>query len=244
MAIDYRVQDMADWSGVRADLMITDPPFGIGFDGKGGTYNRNQEPVVDGYVEWSEEDYCEHISTLLRTFKRNTKWDGQALILSGWNNSSDIHSLVREDSSIELQGKLYWEYNFAPYCENRPAHNVYEIFWVTKTDDWTYNENCRERHCRNGESNLSTISVQREYIKDAPKYPTRLPVELVNVLVEHFSEENDTVFDPMAGSGMIGIGASNLNRDAVLGDKNQEAKEVFEEYENRMVRTAGSLLEI
>ena len=37
----YVIKDMNDWTGVDADLIITDPPFGIEFSGKNGNYHRN-----------------------------------------------------------------------------------------------------------------------------------------------------------------------------------------------------------
>jgi len=46
----YLIKDMNDWKGVNADLIITDPPFGIGFSGKPTNYHRKAENVVEGYV--------------------------------------------------------------------------------------------------------------------------------------------------------------------------------------------------
>jgi len=47
----FKIQDMNDWRGIKADLVITDPPFGIEFSGKNTNYHRNVKNVVDGYVE-------------------------------------------------------------------------------------------------------------------------------------------------------------------------------------------------
>ncbi|HON07817.1 MAG TPA: hypothetical protein PLW02_06940, partial [Verrucomicrobiota bacterium] len=57
----YFIKEMADWNGANADLIITDPPFGIEFSGKNGNYNRNVDNVVDGYVEWPVLEYGEKI---------------------------------------------------------------------------------------------------------------------------------------------------------------------------------------
>jgi len=32
----FEIKDMNDWNNVNADLVITDPPFGIEFSGKNG----------------------------------------------------------------------------------------------------------------------------------------------------------------------------------------------------------------
>ena len=103
-----------------------------------------------------------------------------------------------------------------------------------RSDEWYYSNECSFDHCQEGEANLSLLNVKRNYLKEIPKYPTRLPVEVVGVLLEHFSQEEDVVFDPLAGSGSVGIAASALSRDAVLGDLNENAKQVFESTVNAL----------
>ncbi len=224
----YKIRDMLEWDNVQADLIITDPPFGIQFSGKNGNYNRKKENVVDGYVEWDVREYPEKIRQLLMVIDKNLNSQGQALIFSGWNNSNIIHNEILKYKKLYLEGKMYWIYNFAPACKKRPAHNVYEIFWVTKSDKWKYNNRCSTEHCSTGEPNLTTFIVKRDYKMNMPKYPTRLPFKLLQSLIEHFSNENDLIFDPLAGSGMLGIVSYFLKRNFILGDLNENGKVVFE----------------
>lgn len=226
----YELKPMQEWSDVAADVAITDPPFGIDFDGKAGNYNRDESRVVDGYVEWQEGEYREQMDALLSVLSDNLHDEGQALIFSGWNNSHLTHEACLE-SDMTLEGKLYWAYNFAPYCKRRPAHNVYEVFWLVKGNDWYYSNECESSHCTDGEANLSMLDIPRDYQKDIPKYPTRLPEEVASVLIDHFTQEGDHVFDPCAGSGMVGSVACNKGRSATLGDLNEEGKRVFERIE-------------
>ncbi len=44
------------------------------------------------------------------------------------------------------------------------------------------------------------------------KYPTRLPFKLPQSLLEHFSNIGDQIFDPLCGSGMIGVVSYFLGR--------------------------------
>lgn len=224
----YEIKDMRDWNGAKADLIITDPPFGIEFSGKNSNYNRKVENVVDGYVEWKVEEYANQIRDLLKCVRVNLNQGGAALVFSGWNNSNVIQNEINNFKNLTLQGKLYWIYNFAPYCKKRPAHNIYEIFWLTGDEDWFYNNECKTSHCRSGERNLTSLFFKKDYKKDMPKYPTRLPFKLLKCLMEHFSKEGNLVFDPLAGSGMVGIVAESLKRDFRLGDLNENGPEVFE----------------
>ncbi|MCX8173305.1 MAG: site-specific DNA-methyltransferase [Thermoplasmata archaeon] len=224
----FEIKDMNDWENVGADLIITDPPFGIEFSGKNGNYHRKVEYVVDGYVEWAKEEYGKKIKELLVCIEKNLNSNGQALIFSGWNNSNVIHDRIIEFPGLKLMGKMYWCYNFAPACKVRPAHNVYEIFWVTKGEQWTYNLRCNTHHCKKGEPNLTTLSFKRDYKVRMPKYPTRLPFRLLQCIIEHFSNKNDLIFDPLCGSGMVGIVAFMLGRRFVMGDLNPNGKTVYQ----------------
>lgn len=226
--LDYELRDMCDWTDVNADIAISDPPFGLDFDGKASNYNRDESRVVDGYVEWESDQYAQKVETLLETLATNTSSSGQAIVFSGKDNSHILHQIALDHETWTLEGKLYWAYNFAPYCKKRPAHNVYELFWLVKDDDWYYSNECSFDHCQEGEANLSVLDIKRNYLKEMPKYPTRLPVEVVGVLLEHFTEGGDLVFDPLAGAGSVGIAASALGRDAILGDLNENARQVFE----------------
>jgi len=224
----YLIKDMNDWKDVKADLIITDPPFGISFSGKNGNYHRNVNNVVDGYVEWKANEYAEKIKQLLVTIDNNLKRNGQALIFSGWNNSNVIHNEILNFKKLILRGKLYWVYNFAPVCRTKASHNVYEIYWVTKGENWTYHKRCSTHHCQNGEPNLSTLIFKRDYKINMPKYPTRLPFKLLQCLLEHFSNKNDLIFDPLCGSGMVGVVSYMLERNFIMGDLNKNGKIVFQ----------------
>lgn len=237
----YTIQDMCNWEQVGADLIITDPPFGIDFTGKNNNYNRDVSKVVDGYVEWDKSNYSTKIQQLLKCLGNNLVDKGQALIFSGWNNSNVIHNEINKFKGLTLQGKMYWVYNFAPFCKKRPAHNVYEMFWLTKTNDWYYRPECSTRHCVFNEANLSSMLFKKEYKKGMPKYPTRLPFQLVKCLLEHFSQKEDLIFDPLAGSGMVGIVAHLLGRDFLLGDLNKNGKQIFAELIEHYYKSGGVL---
>jgi len=223
----YVIKDMNDWAGVNADLIITDPPFGIEFSGKNTNYHRNVNNVVDGYVEWKVSEYGEKIQQLLDCIKKNLRENGQSLIFSGWNNSNIIHDRIMRFSELSLRGKMYWTYNFAPVCRRKTSHNVYEIYWVTKGYNWTFQNRCTTHHCQQGEPNLSTLNFKRDYKVNMPKYPTRLPFKLLQCLLEHFSKNGDLIFDPLCGSGMIGVVSYMFDRNFIMGDLNKNGKIVF-----------------
>lgn len=226
----YKIRDFRKWDGLNCDLAITDPPFGINFDKEKKNYNRKSSNVVDGYVEWSKEEYNKNIEDLLDVLYRNLDDNGQALIFSGWNHSYIIQERIKNYSNFKLEGKRYWLYNFVSHCSVRPSQDLYEIFWVVKSDDWTYNEYCSTKHCQGDrQRNLASMFFKKNYTKDMPKYKTRLQYKPIQCIIEHHSRIGDTIFDPLAGSGMIGIVAEDLERKCIMGEKNKRGKDVYKE---------------
>ena len=49
-----------------ADLIVTDPPFSINFDGRSSAYNRKKDNVVGAYLEISLEDIFPVVSEMVR----------------------------------------------------------------------------------------------------------------------------------------------------------------------------------
>jgi len=223
----FYIRNMNSWENINADLIITDPPFGIQFSGKNGNYHRNVNNVVGGYVEWKVPEYGINMQQLLECIKKNLKENGQALIFSGWNNSNIIHNKITQFEGLTLRGKMYWNYNFAPACFKKPAHNVYEIYWITKGEKWHFYNRCSTHHCQNSEPNLTALNFKRDYKVNMPKYPTRLPFKLLQCLLEHFSNPKDLIFDPLCGSGMVGVVSHTIKRNFILGDLNENGKIVF-----------------
>lgn len=53
-------------------------------------------------------------------------------------------------------------------------------------------------------------------------HPNAKPIEVIAKLIEQFSDKNDLVFDPFAGSGVVGATAVLLGRRATVIEQNEE----------------------
>ena len=64
-------------------------------------------------------------------------------------------------------------------------------------------------------------------------HDTEKPIELMKILIENSSEQNDFVLDPFMGSGTTGVACKNLNRNFIGMEINKNyfniAKERIEE---------------
>jgi tRNA/tmRNA/rRNA uracil-C5-methylase (TrmA/RlmC/RlmD family) len=57
---------------------------------------------------------------------------------------------------------------------------------------------------------------------DWKPHPTQKPVQLVRYLVEAYTNEGDTVFDPFVGSGTTAIACQQLKRHFIAVERNPE----------------------
>lgn len=231
------IKDFRDWEFIGdIDLMICDIPFGIKFDGKASNYNRKLT-IEDGYVEWTYSNLHSNLLDLLSSAKKYLKNSGNLLIFTGWQMSKHLSYVIQNldeqnQELLKFRGKLYWAYNFAPFCKNKPSHNIYEIYWFSKKKKSFYSNICSLDHCMKGEKNLSLIQIKRNYIKNIKKYPTRLPINLIRVLIEHFSPKNSLIFDPFAGSGTTKIAVDLFYplRECYAGDLNPNSPKIYQIY--------------
>jgi len=58
-------------------------------------------------------------------------------------------------------------------------------------------------------------------------YATQKPVKLLERIINLFTNEDDLILDPFAGSGTTGRAAKNLKRNYVLFDINEKGKKIF-----------------
>jgi DNA modification methylase len=56
--------------------------------------------------------------------------------------------------------------------------------------------------------------------------PDREPESLLTELIESFTDENDLILDPFAGSGTAGVAAKRLGRRAILIEREEKYCEV------------------
>lgn len=61
-------------------------------------------------------------------------------------------------------------------------------------------------------------------------YHTKVPVEAITPYVLHYTEKGDTVLDPFSGSGMTGLAAALVGRNAVLNDLSPAAVHIARNY--------------
>ena len=210
--------------GGSIDLVIADPPFGIGFDkvGKGGSYERNHDLVTDGYVEVPREKYDSFTHDWLEQVYRCLKSTGSAYLFSGWTNLP-IMSANIEKIGFTLINHIIWRYQFGVFTKRKYSTSHYHVLFIVK-DEKSY-----KFYKEHENEQIEDVWVfMRPYTKDVERYPTKLPPNVVKKCLQYSSRENDIVMDPFLGSGTTLSVSNGMNRRFVGFEMNPMCRSLYE----------------
>lgn len=167
------------------DLLLTDPPYGVGFQSGRGDHERIAGD--DGSLPLSA-----WLSLALKQIRR-----GRHAYIFG-AKPSDIHP----DMALCGFAELVWDKTvvgmgdlsspWAPQHENI-LFGVQEISKANRAKNY----GAHAARLRKG----SVLRVQRGQSSQTLRHPTEKPVELLRILIESSSTFGETVLDPFAGSG-------------------------------------------
>ena len=217
------VDIMEDMDAESIDLVITDPPFGIEFDGKPANYNRDDSQVLNGYSEVKHADYLSFTTAWLTEATRLLKESGSMYIFSGWNHLKDL--LIAIDTcQLTTINHLIWKYQFGVVTTRKYVTSHYHCLYVCKNDRkrkfYPYSRHGKhEKTETNGSAHYrdkeDVWTINREYWRGETKTPTKLPAEIIEKILDYSSEAGDIVLDPFLGSGQVAVVAKEKGRHYV-----------------------------
>jgi len=187
------------------DLIIIDPPFSIGFNGKPSNYNRKSENVEDDYTEWD----LEYNLDVARECHRILKKFGTIWLIMGWTNLRLWECAFRSYFHNQI-GHVIWKYQFGVYAKRKPTTSHYHLMIYTKKDKkWTWNQQGYDE---------DVWIINRPYQRGGKKYPNKLPDELVENIIIRSSNPGDVIYDCFVGSGTTVKIANELGRIGIGSD--------------------------
>ncbi len=233
------------------DLIITDPPYGIQGDQLHKHYNRDEEYVLNGYVEVPEQEYGEFSRQWIRQAERILKPGGAMYIVSGYTNLFHILSALR-DTQLQELNHIIWKYNFGVYTRNKFVSSHYHILYYIKPGaPHTFNTYCRygpqekdaEGGSRNYQDREDVWIINKEYKPGQRKNKNELPLELLKKMILYSSNEDDLVCDLFLGSFSTARAAIGLGRYAIGFEISREVYQYRRE-EIRQVRFGEMLADL
>lgn len=179
-------------------LLLTDPPYGIGFQSNyklDRREERNHQPIANDGVG----DALVELSEMLDAFIPKMADNAHALIFCHWSKEPEFREIIKA-SGLQIRGSLIWVKNntgmgdlnttFAPQHE-RILHAVKgsPVLLKRHSDVLAYNR------------------------INASNHPTEKPTDLLSALIEATTTEGEFVADPFAGLASSLVAAKILKRN-------------------------------
>lgn len=183
------------------DCVVTDCPYKIVAGGrtsniaKGGIFDSQNDDFKKGKVFGNNDiKFEEWLPELFRLLKANS----HCYIMINGRNLAELQ-IKSERVGFNFQNLLVWDKgNKTP---NRYYMQQLEFILLLRKGS--------ARNINNmGESNLFSIKNN----VGNKVHPTEKPVELMKILIENSTSENDVILDPFMGSGSTGVACVNTNR--------------------------------
>jgi len=214
------VKGMAGLPDSCVDLVVTDPPFAIGFAASRGNYNRTDSRVMRGYGEVRAEDYAEFTRSWMAQARRVMSDDASMYVFSGWNNLKDVLAGL-DATGLTTVNHIVWKYQFGVYTRKKFVTSHYHCLYACKdpakrrfypSARFAQGERTEGGHSARYRDMEDVWEIRREYWTGRQKTPTKLPRELVEKILAYSSAEGDLVLDPFLGSGQVAVVAALMGR--------------------------------
>jgi DNA modification methylase len=206
-------------AGKQANLILTDPPYGIDYDK--GAAGKIKNDKFD-----SDEVFYTFLHDAFSAMADSLAVDGAAYIFHADSKGLTFRRAF-EDAGFKLSGCCIWAKN---------------TFTLGRSDYQWCHEPClygwkkSGKHIWYGDRKQSTI-WNFDKPSRSEKHPTMKPVPLLAVPMKNSTQTNGVVLDPFGGSGSTLICAEQLGREACLIELDEKFVDVIV---NRYIETVGS----
>lgn len=184
------------------DLIVTDPPYGINFT-KG--YKSGSTELIQGDDGFTVMFFLDDI---LREYKRILKPNSAVYIFTRFDVMP--YWWIKLKNYFDAKNQIVWFKGGGGMGDLKGnfSYNYESIMFAT-------NGKHQIRGKRDG-SVWQIPKCKQEF------HETQKPIELIEKIIKHSSDEGMTVFDPFMGSGTTGVACKNLNRNFIGIELNED----------------------
>lgn len=182
--------------GQKADLVVTDPPYNTGMQGKPGDEKARLSHMFNDKIE----NWEQFIKDFLANYYANTKGECAYYVFIDWRKVNDIRAGMEE--LMDVKNVIVWDKKV--HSLGSDYKSTYELCIVGKKGN-------PEISNRFGLDYQDIWRLQREMGRNKD-HATAKPVELLEKPIKHASKEDDIVLDLFLGSGSTLIASQKTGR--------------------------------
>jgi site-specific DNA-methyltransferase (adenine-specific)/modification methylase len=211
------------------DLILTDPPYNVS---KTTIKFKDRKDISSDFGYWdsfnSNNDFIEFAKKWVELAVKLLKPDGSILVFSKLDDIGNIKRIY-ESFGVYYKSTVIWhktnpvpqirKVNFLSSCE--------AINWGIK--DYTKKEKRFTFNFKTQKEMHNFIETPLCMGKERTAHPTQKPEKLIAHFIEIFSNPNDVILDPFAGSGTVAAVAMRLGRKSISIEKDKAYYKIMQD---------------
>ena len=203
------------------DMILTDPPYFIGFDGGQGWDSQWQNE--SDYLSWCKE-WSDHLVRVLKPNRMMIVWGTLKT-----DTFIKYKLMLSEYNQLRSQNEIVWSYNWGGRSKSNFARKHEYAWCYSKGDNFLFNdsdvrvERKLKKNLRTGKNytqgTIPTCVWQKNNHTTSKDHcgwhPTTKNLELLSRMIKAYSNEGDTILDIFMGSGSTAIASKLSNRNYI-----------------------------
>ncbi len=213
--------------GEKADLVVTDPPYNMGYCGAGNTRDRESKRILNDKM--SEDDFEEFLDKVYKAYQ-SAMCDGASIYVFYKELGTGVFIKKMRDAGLTFKQELVWvksqlvlggsayQSMYEPclmgvkgkrikkWNGKRNQRSVIETFDLMGEDELrsAIKELLAER------DDIDVIREKKQTVNDL--HPTMKPIRLLAKFIKNSSDREDVVLDLFGGSGSTMMACEQLSR--------------------------------
>lgn len=208
------------------DLIATDPPYKVTRRGNAGNSGGMLQKSINkkGQVfEFNDISCKQYAPELFRILKKGT----HCYIMTNHTNLIEMLNIFT-NVGFKFVKCLIWN----------KGNKIMGQFYMSQYEYIMFFRKGKAKKINNcGTSDILNILNKKTKVNGKNLHDTEKPVELMKILIENSSDENQTVLDPFMGIGTTGLACINTNRNFIGMELD---KNYFEIAKNRIESCANN----
>lgn len=227
--------EMRKWPDGFIDACITDPPYNIARNKKGGLAWAFSSHITmqSDWDRFLDSDYGDFTLEWMKEISRVTKINGNIFVFGSYHNIY-LLGMVAQKMGLRFINSIIWaKPNAQPNITCRMfTESTEQLIWLCNNNEkkakgWTFNY-AAMKEMNNGKQmrNFWSIPTAPLSEKKFGKHPSQKPLALMERIILASTNEKDLVLDCFAGSGSTLVACKKLNRHFIGIEKDEEYCEI------------------
>ena len=198
-------------NGNQADMVFTDPPYGVSIGDKNATLNSVQKAGrccqnIENDTLGTKELYNVLVKAM-SNIRENCKNDASYFVTSPQGGELGLMMMMMKDAGLPVRHMLVW-------CKNAPTFSLGRLDYDYQHEPIFYTWTKSHHNYRGGKFRSTLWKYDKP--RKCDLHPTMKPVELVANCLNDCTKQGDMVLDAFGGSGTTLIACEQLNRKCFM----------------------------